>query len=79
MSVFTETEIKQHISEITSAMTIVRSGGKSYNLNDGQGSQQVTRSTLKELRDDLEYWRAELEDLTGSGNVVALGGGRHGY
>jgi len=72
VSIFTEAEIRQKITNISKAIDIVLSGGKSYSLNDGQGSQQVTRSSLAELQTALNYWKDELEEITGTCDVVSL-------
>ncbi|MDC7218634.1 MAG: hypothetical protein PQJ59_01765 [Spirochaetales bacterium] len=75
----TQEIIQNKISAILSAIDTVLAGGKSYSLNDGQGSQQVTRSSLSELQNSLNYWTQLYEDEYGEQPfAVSLGGGRRG-
>ena len=75
----TQNQIQLKISNIMTAIDVVLSGGKSYSLNDGQGSQQVTRSSLSELQNALNYWTQLYEDEYGERPLaVSLGRGRRG-
>ena len=72
---FTEAEI----SKISGAIDQVLSGGKTYMLSDGHGSQTVTRSTLGELQRGLEYWKSELINLIGAPALVSTGASRREF
>ncbi len=74
MAYLSDTEIKSKLDAISTAIDTVLSGGKSYRLNDSQGDIQVTRSSLKELRDMYSFYEAMLyEDVDG---IVSIKVGR---
>ena len=68
---FTTAQIESKITKISDAIDVVLTGGKSYRLNDTQGDVQVSRSSLKELNESLDYWTGKQTELenTGSGIV----------
>jgi hypothetical protein len=41
--------------------------GRQYRLDTGQGRQDITRQSLKDLREMREYWIIELEALSDTG------------
>ncbi len=73
MSAFTRSEILETLADLKTAIKVVVTGGKSYTLNDGMGTQQVTRSSLRELQSAIDYWTSELRELDGTGNILSVG------
>jgi len=74
---FTEEQIKQKIETISSAIDIVLSGGKSYRLNDTQGDVQVTRESLPNLQNALNYWVSKYNEIADSNSgIISLGSSR---
>lgn len=74
---FTTAQIESKITAISDAIDIVLTGGKSYRLNDTQGDVQVSRSSLKELQNALDYWQGKLTELENTGSdIVAIWSGR---
>ena len=70
---FTGAAITAKIIAISAAMDVVLSGGKMYRLNDTQGDVMVTRESLKNLQDALDYWEAKLNDIQNAGaEIVSL-------
>ena len=70
---FDEAAITAKIIAISDAMDVVLSGGKSYRLNDTQGDVMVTRESLKNLQDALDYWEAKLTVLQNAGaEIISL-------
>jgi hypothetical protein len=67
----TAAEIQTKLNNISAAIDIVLSGGKSYSLNDGQGVMSVTRSSLKELNSAYDFWNSKLSELS-SGDYVSM-------
>jgi hypothetical protein len=71
MSAYTETELDELITAHKAAILVVVRGGRSYNLNTGQGQQAVTRESLKELQASLEYLQNEKEELNGRSDFTS--------
>ncbi len=70
---FSEAAITAKIIAISDAMDVVLSGGKQYRLNDTQGDVMVTRESLKNLNDSLDYWEAKLSEIQNAGaEIVSL-------
>ena len=70
---FSEAEITAKIIAISAAMDVVLSGGKQYRLNDTQGDVMVTRESLKNLQDALDYWETKLTELQNAGaEIISL-------
>ena len=70
---FSSAEITAKIIAISAAMDVVLSGGKQYRLNDTQGDVMVTRESLKNLQDALDYWEAKLNEISNSGaEIISL-------
>ena len=65
-------EIQTILNNISAAINTVLTGGKSYTLNDGQGTMAVTRSTLSELQRAYDFWTAKLNELSGSGQIISI-------
>ena len=73
VSYFSEAEITAKIISISDAMDVVLSGGKQYRLNDTQGDVMVTRESLKNLQDALDYWESKFNEIANSGaEIISL-------
>ena len=70
----TTAEIETMITNIDTAILAVVTGGKSYTISDGHGSQTVTRSSLGELRKMKDYYLLELDSLNGGTCYISTGG-----
>ena len=74
---FTTAQIESKITKISDAIDVVLTGGKSYRLNDTQGDIQVSRSSLKELNEALDYWTGKQTELENAGSdIVSIWSGR---
>ena len=74
---FTTAQIESKITKISDAIDVVLTGGKSYRLTDTQGDVQVSRSSLKELNESLDYWQGKLTELENEGSdIVSIWSGR---
>lgn len=62
--------IQSKITKILDAMDVVLTGGKMYRLNDTQGDVMVTRESLKNLQDALDFWEAKLNEINNSGSEI---------
>jgi hypothetical protein len=69
---FTQTQIEAKITEISSAIDVVTSGGRTYRLNDGMGDVQVTRETLTNLHNALDYWLAKYDEIGGDSGIISI-------
>ena len=79
MAIYTEAELIALIKEVDLAISAAVMN-KSYELDTGQGRQKVTRQDLKQLREQREYWLAELETLQGTGLMtIDSCGYKHGH
>lgn len=71
MSIYTSAQLIQLIQDVDAAIAAALNN-KSYELDTGQGRQKVTRQDLKQLRQQREYWVAELEAVDQNG-LMRLG------
>lgn len=76
MAYFTQEQIVSKITAISSAIDTVLSGGKTYRLNDGMGDVQVTRESLANLQNALDYWESKYDDLDGNADIISMSVGR---
>ena len=51
-------------------MDVVLTGGKMYRLNDTQGDVMVTRESLKNLQEALNFWEAKLNEISNEGSEI---------
>ena len=63
-------QIQSKITKILDAMDVVLDGGKMYRLNDTQGDVMVTRESLANLQNALDYWEAKLNTLQNAGSEI---------
>lgn len=69
---FTQAQIETKIQSISAAIETVVAGGRSYRLNDGMGDVQVTRESLSNLQNALDYWLDKYEELDTSADIISI-------
>ena len=70
VSTLTLVQIQAKITKILDAMDVVLTGGKQYRLNDTQGDVMVTRESLANLQNALDYWEAKASEIENAGSEI---------
>ena len=70
MGYFTEEQIKAKL-DLYSDMLDAIAAGQSYSFNDGHGVMFVSRASMSTIEKSIQLWERRLEDLSGTGSIVA--------